>query len=88
MEVIALSLAITAFVLSLFAFAAAAGAIITVIGWSRSTHRIEYKSPEETTYMRDLPAGVEDFLPSPPEALSPAAYAKKLQREAEEDLYE
>ncbi len=87
MEALTLALSITALILSIFALAAGGGAIVTVIGWSRSTHAIQYVKPPETTFTRDLPAGVEDLLPSPPEALTAEEYARRLLREAEMDPY-
>ena len=87
MEVIALALSLAAFFFSLGAFATGAYACITVIGWSRSTHKIEYRPPEETVFTRDLPPGVEEHLPSAPEAISASEYAKRLEREMQFDPY-
>ncbi len=38
-----------------------------VIGWKSSTHRIEYRTPQETTYQVDAPDHIVDQLPSSPE---------------------
>lgn len=70
--------------LGLCGFLMGAGAVITVIGWSRSTHKIEYIPPTalETLTQRDLPPGVEAFLPSDPanDHVTPAEYARRLMR--------
>lgn len=78
MELFTQVVAVLGLVFGLCGFLAGAAAIITVIGWSRSTHKIEYRPVEETRFERDLPPGVADFLPSPPEELTPQEYAKRL----------
>lgn len=87
MELFTQVVAIVGFIFGLCGFLAGSAAVITVIGWSKSTHKIQFQPATETTYMRDLPPGVEDFLPSPPEALPPQEYARRLMQQQEEVEY-
>lgn len=67
METAALVLGICAFIFSLLALVASGVVAVIVIGWKNSTHRIEYRQPEETTFQVDAPPEIVDQLPSSPE---------------------
>lgn len=84
METATLVLATIACFLSVCAFLAAAGAIVTVIGWAKSTHKVIQVPVEPTTFGYDLPPEYSPASQLPAEeTLSPEAkeYIRR-QREA------
>jgi hypothetical protein len=65
LPILSLSASLAALVFSLVALGAGLWACVQVLGWKRSTHKIEYRAPEETTVELDIPKHIQDQLPSP-----------------------
>lgn len=90
MEIAALVLSILALILGSVGCFAGGWAVVQVLAWQRSTHRITQMPviQDETQVTTDLPQHIIDQLPSPPEKLSASDYLKwEAARQAEEDFY-
>jgi hypothetical protein len=85
-----LVLATIAFFLSVCAFLAAAGAIVTVIGWSKSTHKIVTVAAEPTRFGYDLPPEYSPATQVAEESMSPEAkeYVRRQREAALNDEYD
>jgi alpha/beta superfamily hydrolase len=85
--VASLVISILALILGSAGFALGAWAVVQVLAWNRSTHRITTVSPEiqETRIEADLPQHILDQLPSPPEAMSAEKYLQWQRRQQLED---
>lgn len=81
MEIAAIILGILGIVFGLIGLVASFVTATIVIGWKNSTHRIEYRKPEETTYQVDAPPHIVDQLPSAPEPQTLDAWMRQQQRE-------
>lgn len=87
MEIAVLVLSIIACAFSTLALVASLSVGVIVIGWKNSTHRIEYRKPDETTYEIDAPPEVRDQIPSAPEAMSLQQWARSQQSQLDQ-VYE
>lgn len=82
MEIAAIILGILGIVFGLLGLVASLVTATIVIGWKNSTHRIEYRKPEETSYEVDAPPHIADQLPSSPEPQTLEAWMRQQQRES------
>lgn len=81
MEIAAIILGILGTIFGLLALVASLVTATIVIGWKNSTHRIEYRKPEETSYEVDAPEHIRDQLPTAPEPQTLEAWMRQQQRE-------
>lgn len=81
MTITALILGILGCIFGLMALAASFVTGTIVIGWKNSTHRVEYRKPEETTYEVDAPEHIRDQLPSAPEPETLEQYMRRQVRD-------
>ena len=90
MQIATLILSILALILGTTGLLAGGWAVVQVLAWQRSTHRITQLPAvqQETQVMTDLPQHILDQLPSPPEKLSAADYLKwEARQQAEADFF-
>lgn len=91
METANLIIGILGLVFGILGFIAGSWAVVNVLGFQRSTHRITQVPVEtpDTVVEADMPQHILDQLPSPPEKLSATDYLKWVARQkAEEDFFE
>lgn len=81
MEIAALIFGILGCVFGLMALVASFVVGTIVIGWKNSTHRVEYRKPEETTYEMDAPPHIAAQLPSSPEPETLEQYMRRQARD-------
>lgn len=81
MEIAALILGILGCIFGLIALVASFVTGTIVIGWKNSTHRIEYRKPEETQTVIDAPEHLIDQLPQSPELETLQQYMRRQARD-------
>jgi hypothetical protein len=85
LPVLSLSASIASLVFSLGGLAAGLWAVVQVLGWKRSTHRIEYRPATETVVEQDIPKDILDQMPQKPVPQTLEQWARE-QREQENYL--
>jgi hypothetical protein len=73
-----LALSLSAFVFSFLALCTGLWACVQVLGWKRSTHRIEYRAPQETQVEMDIPPDVAAQMPQRPTPQTLEQYMREL----------
>ena len=81
LEIITLVAALLALVLGSLGFGAGAWACVQVLGWKRSTHRIEYRPVTDTTVEHDIPQPVLDQMPQKPQPQTLEQYMRELKEQ-------
>ena len=76
-----LALSLASFVFSLGGLAAGLWACVQVLGWKRSTHRIEYRAPTETVIEHDIPKEILEQMPTRPAPQTLEQYLREQQQE-------
>jgi hypothetical protein len=91
MQTATLTISILALVFGLLGFLTGCWAVVNVLGFQRSTHRITQLPAEqmaETVVTTDIPEHILAQLPSPPEKLTAAEYLRwEARQQAEADFY-
>lgn len=79
---------VIALVFSVLGLVASLVTATIVIGWRNSTHKIEYRKPEETVFEIDAPKHIVDQLPSSPEPQTLEQWVRQQQNGSLDNLYE